>query len=61
MLIYSTQNTNMVIKTNSGEGSKRELKKGVGGGRERVIKNKIGRNCRNIMSKMWVKKRIQDI
>ena len=38
MLIYSTQNTNMVIKTDSGEGSKKELKKRGGGGRERVIK-----------------------
>ena len=48
MLIYSTQNTNMVIKTDSGEGSKKELKKRGGMG-EREGYKKIGRNCRNII------------
>ena len=41
-----------MIKTDSGECSK----KGEGGGMK-----KIGRKCRNIMSKMWAEKRIQGI
>ena len=40
MLIYSTQNTNMVIKTDSGEGSKREVKKSVLGAGERGVMKK---------------------
>ena len=41
MLIYSTQNTNMVIKTDSGEGSKREFRKKAGGV-ERGVMKKVG-------------------
>ena len=35
--------------------------KNRGGTEERGGTKKIGRKCRNIMSKMWVKKRIQGI
>ena len=44
MLIYSTQNTNMVIKTDSGEGSKKELKKRGGRGEREGYKKEQEEN-----------------